>query len=336
MRRTSSPNPQARGQTTCGDAEALQITPGLRNNLRPPAASRSVLCAAGLKGVPDAPVTLFSSGDQVVCALDDLPVVTASCLIASTPWSGSVPLCDAMRATGLAGDPRDYFNPLDVPWRSRRWGLLGLAEREFAVGYLQAVTRLAAGTNGVLCINLPWSHQRWLTRFARVALHGEPASSAGSWAGSDAQVLEAWYPGTRYVHLTTRDAASQAARWYLGRRRNPSAPGVGKGPREGQPPDLQEVRWIEELIDRQKMAWQNYFRVHGIEPYRIDYETFLENPAESVAGVLQWLGLPGAQLRAADLEIDREDLAPGAEWLPDYLEQRDRLSATIGVRRRQE
>lgn len=256
-----------------------------------------------------------------------------SCVIATTPWSGSQLLARALRATGMAGDPRDYFNPLEVVPRCQEWGLLGpgvfslprVAEADFVARYLNAVTKAAMGRNRVLSINLPWSHQRWLVRFARTATPDPPDAVPRS----DAQVLEDWYPGTRYLYLTCADLAWQAARWYLGR----SAPAaLGGAPEPGRPPDFQEVRWIETLIARQEQAWECYFEVHGIDAHRIEYEALAENPEETVRGILEWLELPGPPAQQWTGKLPRVRPQEALEWLPDYLAGRDRLSTVIGVR----
>jgi trehalose 2-sulfotransferase len=250
---------------------------------------------------------------------------TLSCLIATTPWSGSMLLCGALRATGLAGDPRDYFNPFEVVRRGERWGVLG-SEGDFAARYLTAAGQAATGANGVMSVNLPWSHQRWLARVARAAL---PASSPAA-TRSDAEVLEAWYPRTHYLYLTSDHKARQAIDWYLSRATG-QAP-VGGQPQPDEPPDFQEIRWIESLVSRQEQAWETYFQLHGIDVYRVRYETFLEHPEETVAGILQWLELPGAPSAGWAEEVHQQRLAGPVDWMDDYLAGRDLLCETIGVR----
>jgi LPS sulfotransferase NodH len=261
-----------------------------------------------------------------------------SCFVATTPWSGSQVLCDALQASGLAGNPRDYFNPLGVVPRSVRWRLLGPGqehlprqpEREFAARYLAGVTEAATGPNGVLSVNLPWSHQRWLARFARAAAPG----TAGDPTRSDADIIESWYPRARYVYLTCADTAPQAGRWYLGRNVGPVAPGPGQPNGEanpGRPADFQQVRWIETLISRQERAWETYFLVHGIDPQRITCEEFLAHPQETVRGILEWLGVPGSPAQQWDGEPSLQRLAEPVDWLEDYAAARDRLSPAIGV-----
>jgi LPS sulfotransferase NodH len=260
-----------------------------------------------------------------------MPVI--SCVIATTPWSGSKLLARALRATRLVGDPRDYFNPFDVVSRCQEWGLLGpglyslprIPEADFVTRYLNAVTKAAMGRNGVLSFNLPWSHQRWLVRFARSGMPDPP----GTVPRSDAKVLESWYPGTRYLYLTCADMAWQAARWYQGRTA-PAA--LGGAPVPGQPPDFQEIRWIETLISRQEQAWETYFEVHGIDVHRIECETLAENPEEIVRGILEWLEPPGSPAPDWNGRLPHVPMPRPAEWLPDYQAERDNLSRAIGVR----
>jgi LPS sulfotransferase NodH len=267
-----------------------------------------------------------------------------SCLIATTPWCGSDMLCRALQASGKVGNPSDYFDPLGVVTRSVKWQLLGPGqdhlprqpEREFAARYLAAVTKAAMGRNGVLSVSLPWSHQRWLARFARAAAPDVP----GDPTRSDADIIEEWYPRTRYLYLTSADTARQAGRWYLGRGVGPVAPGraAPSGPAEpngeahpGQPADLQKVRWIETLIFRQEHAWETYLRVHEIDALRITCEDFAAHPEETVSGIIRWLGLPGSPVRRWDGERHLQYLTRPADWLDDYAAARDRLSPSIGV-----
>jgi LPS sulfotransferase NodH len=248
-----------------------------------------------------------------------------SCFIATTPWAGSQLLCRMLRATELVGHPRDYFNPLEVVRRSQEWGLFDSGE-DFAPRYLDAVAESAMGDNNVLSVNLPWSHQRWLSRFAREASPDPAAASPRS----DAEVIAAWYPRTRYLYLTRADKARQAASWYLGRQSGSAL--VGGAERPGHPPDFQEVRWIETLIARQEKAWESYFQLHAIGAHRIEYEALLERPEETVAEILGWLRLPDSPARAWSGEVHRQRQAEPAAWLPDYLAQREQLSTIIGVR----
>jgi LPS sulfotransferase NodH len=245
---------------------------------------------------------------------DDEPV---SCLIATTPWSGSGRFYGALRATGAVGDTREYFNPLRVMIRSREWGLSG-AGGDFMPRYLRAVVSTATGPNRALSIGLPWSHQRWLVRVARSAL-----SPAADEAPSDAEVIEAWYPRSRYVYLVSGDPVTQAVNWY--------AQQFG-----GRVPDLQEVRWRETLIRHQENAWEMFFMVHGITPYRVEFRQFRQHPDQTTAEILDWLGVTATARRGQNDELGLGPPQPRAsqraDWLDGYLEARESLQEVIGLR----
>jgi LPS sulfotransferase NodH len=253
--------------------------------------------------------------------------IVSSCLVASTPWAGSWVVCAALGATGLVGEPRDYFNPLLAVARSEQWGLLG-SGKDFASGYLSAAAKSAVGPNGVLSVNLPWSHQRWLTRMARAASR----DAAGAAVRTDAEVVEAWLPGTRYVYLTSGDTAWQAARWYQERPPTAATGGSSLPPDRGHSVDFQQVRWMEALIWRQQRAWESYFLAHDIQACRVEFQTFLARPMETVSSILAWLGLPGMPARVRDWDLYPHRAIESPDWLPGYLDQRDRLGVTIGVR----
>jgi LPS sulfotransferase NodH len=112
---------------------------------------------------------------------------------------------------------------------------------------------------------------------------------------TDAQVVEAWLPGPRYVYVTSGDIAWQAARWYWGRQPSAAADSGSLEPGRLHPVDFQEVRRMEALIRRQQRAWECYFRAHDIQAHHVDFQAFLDRPIETVSGILAWLRLPRAE-----------------------------------------
>ncbi len=193
--------------------------------------------------------------------------------------------------------------------------------------YLNAVTKAGIGRNGVLSVNLPWSHQRWLVRFARTAapdVVGTPTPVRRPGARSTA------IPGTRYLYVTSTDVAWQAARWYLGRIRARDARRCAAA---RPPPDFQEIRWIETLISRQEQAWECYFEVHGIDAHRIEYEALAGRPGGDGAGNSRLAGTARFTRAKMERKAARRAAYP-KRWngCPATWPQRDRLSAAIGIR----
>jgi LPS sulfotransferase NodH len=66
---------------------------------------------------------------------------TRSYLICATPRSGSTLLCEALRITGLAGNPDEYFGPMHVKRWNEEWRTRSKAD------YLERVVEVAKGEN---------------------------------------------------------------------------------------------------------------------------------------------------------------------------------------------
>ncbi|MCA9930706.1 MAG: hypothetical protein KC419_19610, partial [Anaerolineales bacterium] len=68
---------------------------------------------------------------------------TISYMICATPRSGSTLLCEALRNTGLAGNPDEYFGPMHVARWTEKWQTQ--SEKE----YFARVLVHGSGENGV-------------------------------------------------------------------------------------------------------------------------------------------------------------------------------------------
>ena len=232
---------------------------------------------------------------------------------------------------GWSATRSDYFSPLGVVPRCQEWGLLGLGAWTTSPAYPEAGFRCAAildrgrprpqmGRNGVVSAHLPWSHQRWLARFAPAAMHRPACVSSAPLRRQGAGILVSGTP-VPLPDLRRHGPAGSAPV-----NRGQAAPGthdLGGGPRPGQPLDLQEIRWIEALISRQEQAWESYFR--GARDRRSPGRVrglLLENPQETVRGIPRVAGAArhararmwnGRGCRRQRLRRHRS-----AGWLPDY------------------
>jgi LPS sulfotransferase NodH len=239
--------------------------------------------------------------------------------------AGSLQLCNALGATGAMPTPQRYFNPPQVKMRSHSWQVSRL-EGKFPVRFLTAVGAAGMDDNGLFAACLHWSHLRWVVRIAREAL----ASTDDDEPRSDAGVLDQWFPHPRYVHIYCSDTARQALRWYSvlhDARRAGAAARV-------QEPDFQEVRWLETLIERHNRGWSAYFRIHAIDALMIEFEEFRAQPQATTAGIVSALGLTASSTPTASPWPDTPVEGRSELWLDRYLKMRNRLSRTVGVRRK--
>jgi LPS sulfotransferase NodH len=223
---------------------------------------------------------------------DALPL--RSYIICTTPRSGSWLLSDGLASTGIAGRPREWFNPLQEQQICARWRMshdsdLGLRR------YLRVVRSQSATPNGVSGLKLHY--------YQFAALQKKFSVLPGCKGLSSAQLLMRLYPGARYVWLTRRDKVRQAVSflqaastdvwWTFDRPRNDTRP---KHPRDDVRPLVDEaaVERLECLFARNDARWAEFFEQQRIQPFRIQYEDFSSAYEETIAALLQWLSVPGA------------------------------------------
>ncbi len=126
-----------------------------------------------------------------------------SYFIGSTPRTGGFLLAEALESTGIAGRPREYFDPIS----GARWlkGPAGPADPDPIDELHEAGTTL----NRVFAAKLHWHHMDHLTARLRL-IHGDRLT--------DLELLAHTFPGLRYVFLTRRDKVRQAISYHKANR----------------------------------------------------------------------------------------------------------------------
>jgi LPS sulfotransferase NodH len=85
-------------------------------------------------------------------------------VIAATPRCGGTLLCETLAATGLAGDPAEYFEPTSR--LAADAAEVGFVSAEAAArdlpAYAAAIRRRYASDNGVFGLKLHWDQAEWL------------------------------------------------------------------------------------------------------------------------------------------------------------------------------
>jgi LPS sulfotransferase NodH len=239
--------------------------------------------------------------------------LNVSYFISTTPRTGGFLLAEALQSTGIAGKPREYFDPVTEKQRGQ-----GQATESDA-DYLEFI--LAAGTtpNGVFGAKVLW-HQ-----FAH--LMAKPRLIEGNGA-CGAELLRRMFPELRYVFLTRKDKIRQAVSfdrairsgvwWSIGTAAN----GNGRdGAHAAVPPSFEFEKldeWVERLTQFET-SWRRYFQRAGVKPYEIAYEDLVENLESTVLAILGYLDLPiaeGRRVAPPRLEKQADDVSD--EWVDRY------------------
>ncbi len=241
-------------------------------------------------------------------------------VIASVPRSGSTLLGRQLTASGQAGDPKEYLNPMQVrDWELRLgstafrrlrhralWGpLVPLAGRTRwsdarLCAYLEGI-RARRSSGGWFGLKLHHHHaRRWFFDVGR-----DPADLLGV---------------SRWVWITRRDHLAQAVSWSRaltsGRWASwQSGRGVGVY-------DRRLITRCLRAVEEAEAGWEAYFATRGLVPHRVVYEDLVDDLDGTVRAVLRHLD---------GVDVDRVALPP-----PDLSRQADTVSAAWVARYRDE
>jgi LPS sulfotransferase NodH len=269
-----------------------------------------------------------------------MTVPTRSYLICATQRCGSTLLCEALKATGAAGEPREYFEELKetgVPRRPREyfWGVrspevLRLlpqeaeldrdAERKpswshenYATHYEAAIE---AGTtpNGVFAAKVMWSYfpdflelMRGIPRFA---------------GKGDGSLLGAAFPELSYVFISRNDKVRQAVSlWRALQTWRWRSAGDGDGDEQRPVYSFDAIDHLLEQLRRQEDAWRGFFFRIGRQPLQLSYEEVAADADAAARRVLQSVGVQLEEPAAPrQREMRRQSDELSESWVQMYLE----------------
>jgi trehalose 2-sulfotransferase len=244
-----------------------------------------------------------------------------SYLICATPRSGSTLLCEALKSTGVAGVPEEYFEALRHSGRPRRPQeyfigaedrtiLRHLGEHASMDGrpersplwdrhdyepYLRWAIERGTTPNGVFGAKLMWSYfGDFVSLLREIPAYRELPIQ---------ELLPAVFPELRYVRVVrankVRQAVSlwkavQTATWRS-EDTDELATVDEADTQNGLGPRLKfHFRAIEHLLDQilaHEACWDAYFEHCGVLPHVVFYEDFADSPEETALGVLRHIGV---------------------------------------------
>ena len=262
---------------------------------------------------------------------------TTSYLLCSTPRTGSSLLCDALRATGVAGVPEEYFQfraRTGEPRRPHEYfeglndpevlEILGPRTRfeedderfdpsRFAryEDYLAWALEQATTPNGVLGAKVMWGYFNGFVTGLRWALPGRQRLPLADLAASV-------FPNLRYVLVTRRDKVRQAVSLW----RAIQSWSWSSDQRPTGPEPVYSGAAIDHLVNdihAHEAAWRTYFDECEVVPPTVVYEVFVDDYVGTLRGLLRYVGVPEAD-DVAILEPTRRRQADSLtdEWVDRY------------------
>lgn len=250
-------------------------------------------------------------------------------LVCATPRSGSTLLCEMLRNTGRAGrplehfeilrhsslprQPREYFEDLQLPELLELLPpeQLGAPSREPPEAWWARILAAGRSDNGVWGGKLMWGHTEDLVARAR---------ELPGLGGADLDVvLRELLDDPRLVFVTRRDKVAQAVSlWRAVQAQNWRAEDASGA--ESGVYDFAGIDHLVSQLESDERAWIEWFARTGGRPLGVSYDQLDAAPGETVAMVLDALGLPGAAVTVPRLSRQRDELA--AAWIERYRQER--------------
>jgi trehalose 2-sulfotransferase len=270
---------------------------------------------------------------------------TRSYLVCATPRSGSTLLCEALKSTGVAGRPEEYFEALRNTGRPRRpqeyfKGVddLSIAEHlgEYARGdeaepeplwsrddyepFFESRLEMGTTENGVFASKMMWGYLgdfvsllREIPRFSELELP---------------ELLPAAFPDLTFVRVQRanrlRQAASlwkavQTATW----RKEDSE--IAAMPEEKRPQLRFHYRAIEHLLTNiliEESLWDAFFELCEIKPIVVNYERFVRRQEPTVEGILEAMGVKVPEGWTFEPDMKQQSDSINDDWVHRFGELR--------------
>lgn len=207
-----------------------------------------------------------------------------SYIICTTVRSGSWMLCSALRQTGVAGHPSEFFGQtLGEEILNNR----NVNKLENIESFMDRMVEVSTTPNGVFGTKLPANHVGMFLR--RASEHN------GRKFASLREAFETEFPNLHYVHLHRENKVAQAISLYravmtgLWRRIAGDASASQRPEPEYDHFAIQRCYQDIVLSDR---YWEGFFGYHGITPIRLSYDEMASNYDPTIRRLLASLGLP--------------------------------------------
>jgi LPS sulfotransferase NodH len=230
-----------------------------------------------------------------------------SYLICATPRSGSFLLCEALKNTGIAGRPEEYFWRDDEPFWSERWGVSTYAD------YLDKAIEEGTTPNGVFGAKVMWGYfDDFVSKLRQLPQYRETAVP---------DLMRTVFPNLHYIWMTRRDKVRQAISFWKAIETGIWAWTGDEPPVPAKEPafDFEPIDYLVQEIVTHEAAWQQYFSECGVKPFTVAYEELVPACEEMALQALQYLNISIPEnLMFTERRLRKQADALSEEWVQRY------------------
>lgn len=227
--------------------------------------------------------------------------------------TGSTLLCKAIESTGVAGNPREWFNcPPDLLTTFKKTDYTELQE------YLY---KLGTTDNGVFAIN----HSYYEPHFSQLIETHRKFPACPSTAIKRTEIWEHVFPNHRHIFMTRRNKIRLAVSWW---RAIQSGEWHVSNDEERKVVDLSNAYSFDAInhlyneCSMREAGIQEFFAEGGITPLNIFYEDFIRNYGRTVHTVLDYLEIDSSSVVIAPPALTKLADDISEEWAQRFREER--------------
>jgi LPS sulfotransferase NodH len=242
-----------------------------------------------------------------------------SYIICAVQRSGSFLLCEALKNTGLAGFPEEYFLPSEGwedGWWARQNGVITRYD------YLRLVLDKGSSPNGVFGAKIMWNYFPTML---------QKLTDLPEYSGWNAPPLLAdLFPNLRYIWIVRRDKVRQAVSWAKAGQTNIYSWYKGDPlpvPKQEPTFDFTFIDNLYNLILEGEAGWQTFFEACGVQPFKVIYEELVEAYEETALRILDYLNIPFPKdLVFGERRMQKQADALNDLWVERYLAMKEQAS----------
>ncbi len=250
--------------------------------------------------------------------------IHTSYAVCAVQRSGSSLLCEALKNSGLAGTPEEYFlyhedeNSWENGWWAQKHGVTSQS------GYIDLVLEKGTTPNGVFGTKLMWNYFpnviRYLQRLPDYTGLAAP------------QLLYKLFPNLHFIWIVRGDKVRQAVSWAIAAQTDIYAAWQAEVRSPTQEPvfDFTLIDNLHRLVIEGERGWQSFFVACSMTPFKIVYEELVTAYEATTLQILDYLQVPYPDnLVFGERKMKKQATSLNEEWAQKYREIKTRNGEVI-------